>query len=293
MTYCFGESLYDIVFQDNQPKWALPGGGMLNGAISLARAGEQVELISEIGNDTVADLITEFLHSNKVGTSFFKAHKNNSTLALAFLDEHGNAKYQFYFSHPELAPKIEIPVFEKGDTLMFGSIFSIIPRNRGNLETLVKTAKQQNAVVFYDPNFRQSHLPRLEEVLPAIKKNIMYADIVRGSDEDFKLICNAENGDQAFAFIKASGGKHLIYSRNEKGVMLYTDQGVYTYLALPVEVISTIGAGDAFNAGAVAMINKMKHVPTTMEEWDKVIKNGLSFATEVCGSRNNYIDWKY
>lgn len=289
MIYCIGESLYDIVFKDNQPSWGVPGGGMLNTAISLGHAGVQVELISELGNDNIANAILSTLESSNVGTHYIVSNDNNTTLALAFVDEAGNASYQFYLLHPAKSPSFKVPDFQSGDIIMFGSIYSIEHRNRENIMQILEAAKKKNVIIYYDPNIRPSKMKNISTVINYIEENINLADLVRGSDEDFKHILPVNTGDVAFSYIKRNGTDKLIYTRGSEGVTLFYNDKSKEYDSLPVNVISTIGAGDSFNAGVVFELSKLKRLPENEEEWGNVITTGLTFAAEVCGSRSNYI----
>lgn len=46
-------------------------------------------------------------------------------------------------------------------------------------------AKERKAIIYYDPNFRKAHAHEAIYLTPTILDNLEYADIVRGSDEDF------------------------------------------------------------------------------------------------------------
>lgn len=289
MIYCIGESLYDIIFRNGQPEWAVPGGGMLNCAVSLGHAGANVQLISELGNDNVGSLIADFLKMSRVGTDYLRTSDNNSTLALAFLEENGDANYQFYVTQPDSAPDFTVPEFKRGDLLVFGSFYSIAKRNRSNVVKLAMAAKNAGAFILYDPNFRKSHLNELDDVYRFIIENISLADIVRGSDEDFRLIMKATGSDKIYDFVKGAGGNILLITRNIEGVDLFLTEGREHYDAIPVNVVSTIGAGDSFNAGIVFELDKLGRLPVDSDEWKMVISTGLNFAAEVCTLKENYI----
>ena len=46
-----GETILDIIFRNDQPQKAVPGGSVFNGLISLGRLNVPVSFISERGND--------------------------------------------------------------------------------------------------------------------------------------------------------------------------------------------------------------------------------------------------
>lgn len=289
MIYCVGETLYDIVFRKDKPEWAVPGGGMFNCAMSLGHAGADVQLLTELGNDRIGEMIRQTMHHGGVKGDYLHTSPNNTTLALAFLNDEGNADYQFYYTHTEIAPQFMVPPFKSEDILIFGSLYSVSQRNRGNIIKLSMAARNAGTTIIYDPNFRKSNLDKREAILPYVIENISLADIVRGSDEDFELIANAGNSEQASQFIFNAGGRNLIITRNKDGVDLLTDNQSQHFDAIPVEVVSTIGAGDAFNAGIAYRIHQYGKIPSSSDEWKAAISNGLSFAAEVCSVRENYI----
>ena len=55
-----GETILDIIFKNDQPIGAVPGGSMFNGLISLGRAGMSAAFISETGDDRVGQRIIRF-----------------------------------------------------------------------------------------------------------------------------------------------------------------------------------------------------------------------------------------
>ena len=63
-----GETILDIIFRNNQPSHADPGGSTFNTLISLGRLGEPATFISEIGKETVVDVIIDFRKKNGVFT---------------------------------------------------------------------------------------------------------------------------------------------------------------------------------------------------------------------------------
>ncbi len=289
MIWCVGESLYDIIFLNGQPEWAVPGGSMLNSAVSAARYGEKVGLITELGDDEVGSLISGFLNKNGISLEKSLHYKGNTTLALAFLNSSGDAHYQFYQHAPVEAPDFSIPDFDPGDVLLFGSFYSVKSRNRHNISVLVKAAREAGAWIYYDPNFRMPHLSELVNTLPYIRENIALADVVRGSDEDFNLIAAATNSEEAYKFVLESGCKNLIYTKNKKGVELIAEGLTKHYDVPKVEVISTIGAGDSFNAGFATALHHINKNEMTEIFWDEAIARAVIFASEVCQSRDNFI----
>jgi len=178
--------------------------------------------------------------------------------------------------------------------LLFGSFFAITESVRESLITILQHAHEAGATIIYDPNFRRPHLKELEEVKPWILENISYADLVKGSDEDFQLIFGANNSEEAFNSVSGAGCDNLIYTSGPKDVHV---KSLSLNLQLPVpaiETVSTIGAGDNFNAGMVwalyqENIHRNDFQDLSESGWKNIASRGISFASEVCRHYENYI----
>ena len=81
-----GETVFDILFKNNQPQKAVPGGSTFNSIVSLGRAGMHCAMVTEAGGDHVGDLICNFLQENGVSQEYVCRHQNvQSHISLAFL----------------------------------------------------------------------------------------------------------------------------------------------------------------------------------------------------------------
>ncbi len=298
MVYTIGETLLDIIFKHDQPVSAKAGGSVLNSSVSLGRLGVDVSFISDYGNDKVGDLIDNFLRKNHVNTKYvdrFDFHK--SALAMAFLDKNNNASYTFYKDFPDnRLSGLSIPITSE-DYLLFGSFFAITESVRQGLLKLLKNAQNAGATIVYDPNFRKPHLHELDKVKPWIIENMSFADIVKGSDEDFELIFNASDPDQAYEKVKESGCENLLYTAGAHDVSVRSPGHIISVAVPALEPVSTIGAGDNFNAGIVYYLYRNNLHNSHLEslsgdEWTKMVESGITFASDVCKQFENYISFE-
>ena len=82
-----GETILDILFKDEQPTAAVPGGSVFNGIISLGRMGINVCFISETGNAKVGNIIKNFMEESHVSTEYISVFPDGkSPVSLAFLN---------------------------------------------------------------------------------------------------------------------------------------------------------------------------------------------------------------
>lgn len=295
MIYTIGETVLDIYFKENQPFMANPGGAMLNSAVSLGRLKTNVSFLSEFANDQIGEQIFNFLTENNIETKHVYRHSNGKTsLALAYLNQVGDANYTFYKIPPKERMQIDLPEFTENDFLLFGSYFSLDPQIRYSLVKILEKAKNAHTFIIYDPNFRKPHLPDLQLLLPNILENIAFADLVRASDEDFFNIFQIENGKDCYKLI-SDKCKYFIYTKASKGVELFSPQYTQIYKTEQIKPLSTVGAGDTFNAAVLYFLNYMQNENKrienfTADDFDKLVKTGISMSTHVCMSTENYID---
>jgi len=292
--YGIGETVLDIIFKDGQPQVAKAGGSVLNSVVSIGRMDLPVSFISEYGQDDVGNLIYNFLKTNGVNTSFVhRYHQGSTALALAFLNEKNDAHYSFYKDYPGKRLDITFPVIENDDIIQSGSFYAIWPEVREKFRKFIRTAKKNGALIIYDPNFRKTHLSELDAFNPLIIENMQMASLLRGSDEDFQNIFGVNNADEAWEAIREYC-KCLVYTANVEGVYVRTNSFSGKFPVQKITPVSTIGAGDNFNAGMITSIYRNNIKNDQLENlngkvWGEVISTAVAFATNVCMSYENYI----
>ncbi|MEI6747642.1 MAG: PfkB family carbohydrate kinase [Bacteroidota bacterium] len=294
MIFAIGETVLDIIFENEIPVSACVGGSMFNSAISLGRMHAPVSMITGYSNDQPGKMADDFLKKNGVDDSLVMHYDDGkTTIALAFLDEAKKASYQFYQEWPSNRVQWSLPEFTHGDLLLFGSVFSLRPFIRPYFSQLFEKARQAGICSIYDPNFRAAHLNDLEALKPAILANMSNASIIRGSDEDFEHIFGLTDPDVIYSVIKA-WCQNLIITQGPDEVLLYTSKLMKRYSIPNISVISTIGAGDSFNAGLLKSLllrGTNLHTLETFNEqaWDDLIHCGVACASAVCCSKENYV----
>lgn len=296
-----GETVLDIIFKNDQPIGAVPGGSVFNGIISLGRTGVNTTFISEAGNDRVGQHIVKFLKENGVNADNINVYPDSkSPISLAFLDDSNNADYIFYKDHPHDQLDFAYPDVQQDDIVMFGSYYAVNPVIRPQVQGFLEYARNRGAILYYDVNFRASHQNEVIKVTPNILENLEYADIVRGSKEDFNIMFKKDNPDTVYRSEIAFYTKKFIYTQGAGPVELRAENGMNKqYPVIETNTVSTIGAGDNFNAGFVYGLIKygITHenisAGLTEEQWDNVIRCALLFSANCCKSISNSIDKEF
>ncbi len=294
-----GETILDIIFRDNQPSMAVPGGSVFNGIISLGRVGAEVAFISETGNDRVGTGILDFMKQNNVSTAHMNIFRDGqSPVSLAFLDDNKDAEYLFYRNYPNQRLDVVIPRINEDDIVIFGSFYAINPAVRERVIEILELARERKAIVYYDPNFRSAHKDEAMRLTPSIIENLEYADIVRGSMEDFGNMYNMDDVDKIYKEKIQFYCRNFICTNGKENIAMRTTSITKEYPVNDITPVSTIGAGDNFNAGIIYGLLKYdvgyRELNTLNEAtWDKIIRCGQAFASEVCMGYSNSVSIEF
>jgi fructokinase len=297
-----GETVLDILFKDDQPQKAVPGGSTFNSIVSLGRAGMNCIMVTEVGGDHVGDLICNYLQENGVSSEYVCRHENvKSHITLAFLDEHNDAQYVFYKDHVSVSLDGKLPTFGQDDVVLFGSFFAINPAIRPVVGSLLHKAHEAGAWLYYDVNFRKNYIADLPELMPNIEENMQLASVVRGSMEDFECLYGLHNCEAIYEQVSRYC-QTLILTNGARQIRVYTLEGCETYPVQPIETVSTVGAGDNFNAGyiyaKIAIENgKLKTENSTVDKNNcqlstinsQLIKMAQRWSQDVCRQLGNNI----
>ena len=310
-----GETVFDIVFKDGKPQAAVPGGSVFNAIISLGRtagaaasgsvAGASVAgasasggtvasstaagcaarrgiMATQMGKDNASEIITGFMRRNNVEiTHAICVEGRQSTISLAMLDSRNDARYEFF--RDSAMPKFQTPdiEFEPGDILLFGSFFAISPATRLQVRELVARARSQGAIIYYDINFRKGPHGDSPHIKEYIEENCSMSTIVRGSSEDIGNIYGECTAEEAYRDHISSLCSNFICTKGADSTEVFSPGFHAIYPVHKIETLSTIGAGDNFNAGVVYTLSQL---PALAALSAPCAASAASVATSACGA---------
>ncbi len=296
-----GETVLDIIFKNDRPIEAVPGGSTFNGIVSLGRAGVDTVFVSEAGSDRVGARVMQFLRDNGVSTECVNVYPDSkSPVSLAFLDNENNADYIFYRDVPHDHMDFTYPDIQPDDIVVFGSFYAVNPALRPQVAGLLELARTRGAIIYYDVNFRPAHHNDVMRITPNLIENLEYADIVRGSSDDFAELYKTADADRVYASEISFYCKRFICTDGARPVIVHSDGGMRKeYAVPPTQTVSTIGAGDNFNAGFI--FGMLKYGVTrdqlerglSPETWDKLVECAQAFSADCCKDIYNYISREF
>jgi len=288
-----GETVLDVIFKNDKPQEAVPGGSTFNAMISLGRTvGKKhpevpIIMVTETGDDHIGDIVTSFMKVNGVSTDAVTQNPGTQThISMAFLNDRNDAQYEFYKDHAHASlnrEKLEGIKFCKDDFVLFGSFFAINPVIREFTLPLLREARKAGATIYYDINFRKSHMGELDRTMEMILENCALSTWVRGSDEDFGYLFGTSDPEEIYEQHIRQLCPNFICTCGSKPVHLFTPEGHGIYPVEKIQTVSTIGAGDNFNAGFIYGLMQK-------EEPGCAIKTATRFSANVCKSIYNYVD---
>ncbi len=250
-----GEALIDLIPTPAGDLGIHPGGGPFNTARWLARLGAEVGFLGALAADPFGQRLSDQLVEAGVALDLVVATELPTTLALAQLDAVGAAQYSFYTntSMADVWPAQVDALFPDAlDALYLGSIGLVLEPAATAAVRAVELARARGALVMVDPNIRAAlitdraaYLTRLDAVLAA-------ADILKLSVEDLSWLAPDEPPVAAVQRLRDRGPSVVLLTAGAEGATVFTADTTTPIAPVAVDVVDTIGAGDAFSAGFLA-----------------------------------------
>jgi fructokinase len=241
-----GEALIDIVERSGRVSGEHVGGSPLNVAIGLARLGRGVDFLTHIGTDARGRRIIEYVE--RAGVQLVSGSKTaeRTPTAVATLDESGSAQYSFDIDW-ELAgtPEVTPPLVAHT-----GSIASWFEPGCRATAALLDTY-HPSATITFDPNVRPALIEDADATRGRIDRLLEKCDVVKASDEDLRWIDPNRSAKQIARTWLSLGPSIVAVTMGDRGAFAMCEAGTVRIAALPVDVVDTVGAGDAFMTGLI------------------------------------------
>ena len=190
--------------------------------------------------------------------------------------------YDFYKDDASDLLDIWVPQITADDIVLFGSFFAINPVIRPVTRKLLLEAHEAGAWLYYDINFRKNHIPELPQIIGNIEENMRLANVVRGSMEDFFYLFGLQDADAIYERVRPLCST-LILTDGARSIRVYSPEGCETYPVAQIDTVSTVGAGDNFNAGYIYA--KLRFLPDQASR----IAMAQRWSQDVCRQLGNNI----
>ncbi|WP_420012947.1 carbohydrate kinase family protein [Tateyamaria sp.] len=257
MILCAGEALIDMIPNADGAFVPHVGGAVLNTSVALGRLGVPTGLVTGLSSDPFGQLIEAALDASQVSTAHAVRSDRNTTLAFVHLEQ-GQATYTFYDDNTAtraIAPADMPTLPDDTEAVFFGGISLCNPPVADSLLD-VALAQPASRVVMADPNIRPSFVSDHDGYRTRLTAMLGRADIVKLSDDDIHWLIPGDMDlhDKGRAVLDM-GPKLLLLTEGSNGATALCANGTRVFVAAQkVEMVDTVGAGDTFNAGALAAL---------------------------------------
>ena len=282
--FAIGEVLWDML-----PTGKKVGGAPGNFAYHCRKLGADADMISRVGDDELGRELLEFYRSVGLSTEYIVVDREHPTGAVDVeLDADGQARYIFRddvaWDHLQ-ADADTLALLQTADAICYGTLAGRRAESLRALEAMIAAPPKTTLRVF-DVNLRAPHYTP-ETVLALLET----ADILKLNEEELPIIVSMldQTASDLVTFDPATldpvalgkwlidryGYKMLVLTRGAHGSLLLTSDTMSDYCSRQVQVVDTVGAGDAFTAAAV--IGFLNGRPL-----DEINRTASDLAAKVC-----------
>jgi fructokinase len=252
-----GEALVDLVPAEGGGLFrAAPGGSPANVAVGLHRLGMPTRLVARLADDPMGRILRRHLETNGLDLDHVVAATEPTSLAIVTVEADGTVAYDFrvdgtadwQWTDEELADVVDGAVA----ALHVGSLAMALEPGASALRRLVERVRDRVTITF-DPNVRPLLMGRREDVVTRVESLVALAGVVKASAEDltwlYPDVVPAAVADRWLGL----GPSLVAITLGPDGVVAVgSAAGPVQRPAVPVTVVDTVGAGDAFMAALVA-----------------------------------------
>ena len=241
-----GEALWDV-FQYNEEF----GGAPANFVSHCRMLGERSYLVSALGSDQRGQLALQHLTELDVNLEHCVVIDGMETgISSISLDSNGDAKYEIkenvawdkvcYHSN-------SYAFFQSLDAICFGTLGQ--RTEKAHRETMkMLSATKRECVKFFDLNLRQHFYST-----KVISQSLIHSNIVKLNEEELGVLSKLSPVRGSYEavvddLIKRFKINLVALTLGERGSVLMSREDKYVEAACEVEVVDTVGAGDAFSS---------------------------------------------
>ncbi|MDQ0754631.1 sugar kinase [Arthrobacter sp. B3I4] len=233
------------------------GGAESNVAIALRRLGTSVTWVGRVGNDSLGDLVLRELMAEGLDVDCSRDAGATTGLMIKERRTSETAKVWYYRSGSagsKLSPQ-DLPEGKIAAARLL-HITGITPALSASaaaaVQAAIDCAKTAGTLVSFDVNYRSALWTR-QSAAVTFQTLARQADVVfAGDDEAAIFVGNASDPLELAHRVAQLGPGQVVVKLGERGCVALVDGQEYRQDAVPVRVLDTVGAGDAFVGGYLA-----------------------------------------
>jgi fructokinase len=276
-----GEALIDIVPAADGTRKPMPGGGPFNTARALARLGAPTAFLGRLSTDPFGVMLAEQLKADGADLSLVSYGPESTTLAVAELDGQGLAEFDFFVkgtSAPNLTPEMLPPTLPADVSALHIGTLGLVLEPMAT--TLVELALREgdDRLVMLDPNIRSNLVTDARDYRDRLDGLVAHSTIVKASETDLEWLFPELDTEAGAERLLDLGARIVLVTLGAAGALAASPSGHVRVAAPEVEVVDTIGAGDAFGAAVLAWLHDHDALRSDLTLDNEQVRSMLSFA---------------
>lgn len=254
-----GDAVVDLIPDGDNTYLKCPGGAPANVAVGVARLSGQCGFFGRVGDDPLGRFMAEVLNQENVDVSSLKLDPERRTsTVIVDLDDQGERSFTFMVkpSADQFTQLADIPSFEANQWLHYCSIALANEPSRSTTLAAMKAMTEANGFVSFDPNLRDEVWQKPQEIRTVVMSAIKLADVVKFSEEELFYLTETSSLDEGLTKLAHYSIPLVLITLGEDGALAILNGQQHHVDSIPVNVIDTTGAGDAFVSGLLAYLSQ-------------------------------------
>lgn len=279
MLLCIGEILADMIGEEKNGIITYErkaGGAPFNVACGLKKFGADVKFIGSVGDDLIGSFLINYAKNFGMDTTYIHQDaERNTTLAFVELNEEGDRSFCFYRKNTAdyFMPSVSDDLIQLADTVCIGSLMLADSRCVEYALDIIERAHAFGKTVAFDVNYRTDIYKDTESAVKTYKKILAVSDIVKFSEDEVEIFSEDYVGsltDKLVLITLGKNGSEWRYKGKSNKLP-----------SINVKPVDTTGAGDAFFAGTLSVLDKNGGNSLT----EQLLNDALSFGN-IAGALN-------
>ena len=254
MLLCIGEILADMIGEEKNGIITYErkaGGAPFNVACALKRFGRDVKFVGSVGDDLIGRFLINYAKDFGMDTTYINQDtERNTTLAFVELNEDGERSFCFYRKNTAdyCMPAVSDELIKSCDIVAIGSLMMA---DEGCVEyalDIINRAHSFGKKVAFDVNYRTDIFRDRESAVKTYKKILCASDIVKFSEDEVETFTED--------YVNTLTDKLVLITLGKDGSEWRYNGKKNRIPTITVKPVDTTGAGDAFFAGTLSVLDK-------------------------------------
>lgn len=289
---CMGELLIDFICSDVNTSLDLgenfkkkAGGAPANVTAAICRLGGKASFVGKVGDDPFGKFLKDTLDALNVDTSMLLMDKIEKT-TLAFVSLKSSGERDFVFNRGADGclkyNELNLDKIYSNKVMHFGSATALLSGDmRESYVRIMQEANGRNIFISFDPNFRDNLWEgNVDDFVQISKKCIEFADFIKVSDEELKIITGKEDMYEAVDTLRGNGNKMVAVTLGKDGTLISTSEKTEIVPSIKIKSIDSTGAGDAFVGSLLYKIASLDNAKELFKDFD-TLREIVTFANKV------------